>query len=112
MEHDRSLMPGYPFFGHAELAVENSDVHLTARLCELSREGCLLYAKNPPLVGASVFVKIYTWPYYLEVQGKVWRSDPNLGVFLAFGQIESRYVSVLNSCLLEAKQKQRNRTVD
>jgi hypothetical protein len=57
-------------------------------------------------------VKIYTWPYYLEVQGKVWRSDPNLGVFVAFGQIESRYVSVLNACLLEAKQKQPNRTVD
>jgi hypothetical protein len=52
-------MPGYPFSRHAELAVENSDVHLTARLCELSREGCLLYAENPPLVGASVFVKIW-----------------------------------------------------
>ena len=105
-------MSGYPFFGRAELAVENSDVHLTARLCELSREGCLLYAENPPLVGASVFVKIYTWPYYLEVQGKVWRSDPNLGVFVAFGEIESRYASVLNVCLLEAEEKQRNRTVD
>jgi hypothetical protein len=30
-------MQGYLFFAHAELAVENSHVHLTARLCELSR---------------------------------------------------------------------------
>ncbi len=39
MEQDRSPMPRYPFFAHAELAVENSDVHLTARLYGLSREG-------------------------------------------------------------------------
>ena len=68
MEEDRSPMQGYPFFAHAELAVENSDVHLTARLCELSREGCRLEVKNPPLVGTSVLVKIYAWPYFLQVQ--------------------------------------------
>jgi hypothetical protein len=105
-------MQGYPFFAHAELSVENSDVHLTARLCELSREGCRLEVKNPPLVGTSVFVKIYAWPYFLQVQGKVCRSDSNFGVVVGFGQIESRYASVLNACLLEAEQKQRDRTVD
>jgi hypothetical protein len=42
MEQDRNPMQGFPFFAHAELVVENSDVHLTARLCELSREGCRL----------------------------------------------------------------------
>jgi len=112
MEQDGSTMQGYPFFAHAELAVENSDVHLTARLYEVSPEGCRLYVKNPPLVGTSVLVKIYAWPYFLQVQGKVCRSDPNFGVAVAFGQIESRYVPVLNACLLEAVQKQHNRTVD
>src|SRR6266403_2867033 len=112
MEQDGSTVQGYPFFAHAEVAVENSDVHLTARLYELSRGGCRLYVKNPPLVGTSVLVKIYAWPYFLQVQGKVCRSDSNFGVAVAFGQIESRYVSVLNACLLEAEQKQRNRTVD
>jgi hypothetical protein len=112
MEQDRSPMPGYPFFAYAELAIENSDVQLTARLCELSREGCRLYVENPPLVGTSVLVKIYAWPYFLQVQGKVCRSDPNFGVGVVFGQIESRYASVLNACLLEAEQKQLNRTVD
>lgn len=105
-------MPGYPFFAHAELVVENSDVHVTARLCELSREGCRLYVRNPPPVATSVLVKIYAWPYFLQVQGKICRSDPNFCVAVAFGQIESRCVSVLNACLLEAEQKQRNRTVD
>jgi hypothetical protein len=68
MEQNRSPMLGYPFFAHVELAVENSDVHLTARLYELSREVCRLYLKNPPLVGTSVLVKIYAWPFFLQVQ--------------------------------------------
>jgi PilZ domain len=101
-------MQGYSFFAHAELTVENSDVHLAARMCELSREGCRLEVKNPPLVGTAVLLRIYAWPYYLEVQGKVCDSDPHLSVAVAFGQIESRYVPELNACLLEAEQKQRN----
>jgi hypothetical protein len=112
MEQDRSPKSGYPFFAHAELVLEDSDVHVTARLCELGREGCRLSVKDPPLVGTSVLVKIYAWPYFLQVQGKVCGSDPNLGVAVAFGQIESRYVPALDACLLEAEQKQRNRTVD
>jgi PilZ domain len=112
MEQDRSPIPGCPFFAHAELVVENSDVQVTARLCELSREGCCLYVNNPPRVGTSVLVKIYAWPYFLEVRGKVCHSDPSFRVAVAFGQIESRYASVLDACLLEAEQKQRRRTVD
>jgi hypothetical protein len=111
MEQDRSSMPGYSFFAHAELAVENADVHLTARLCELSREGCRLCVENPPLVGTSVLVKIYAWPYFFEIRGKVCESNPSFGVAVSFGQVEPRYVSVLNACLLEA-EKQPNRAVD
>jgi hypothetical protein len=112
MEQDRSPIPGYPLRAFAELAVEDSDVHLTARLYELSREGCRLYVMNPPPVGASVLLKIYAWPYFFQVQGKVFLSDPDFGVTVTFDQIESRYFSELNACLLDAEQKQRNHTVD
>jgi len=105
-------MPGYPFLAHAELAVENSDLHLTARLYELSREGCRLYVMNPPRVGTSVFLKVFAWPHFFQVHCKVFLSDPNFGVAVAFDQIESRYASELNACLLDAEQKQRNRTAD
>jgi hypothetical protein len=112
MEQDRSPMPGYPFLAHAELVVENSDLHLTARLYELSREGCRLYVMNPPPVGTSVLVKIFAWPYFFQVHGKVFLSDSDFGVTVAFEHIESRYVTELNACLLDAEQKRRNRTVD
>jgi hypothetical protein len=112
MEQDRSPMPGYPLHAHAELAVENSDAHLTARLCGLSREGCRLHVVNPPPVGTSVLVKIFAWPYFFQVRGKVFLSDPNFGVAVAFGQIESRDVSELNACLLDAEHKQRDHTMD
>jgi hypothetical protein len=35
-------------------------------------------------------------------------SDPNLGVAVAFSEIDPRYVSVLNACLLEMEQKESN----
>jgi len=105
-------MPRYPFFAHAELAVEDSDVHLTARLYELSREGCCLYVVNSLPVGASVLLKGYAWPYFFQVHDKVFLYDPDFGVTVAFDQIESRYACELNPCLLDAEQIQRNHPVD
>jgi len=102
MEQDRSPMAGYPFLAHAELVVENSDVHLIARLYELSRESCSLYVMNPPPVGTSVLLKIFAWPYFFQVHGKVFLSDSDFGVTVAFDHIESRYVTELNACLQDA----------
>ena len=105
MEQDRSLARGYRFNAHAELTVENSGTHVTARLYELSREHCRLHVSNPFPVGTTVLVKIYAWPHFLQVHGTICRSDLN-GVAVAFSEIESCYVSVLNACLLEIEQKE------
>jgi len=102
MKQDRSPRPGSPLLARAELTVEDSDVHLTARLSELSREGCRLYTMNPLPVRHIIHLKIYAWPYFFQVRGKVFLSDPDVGVTVAFDQIESRYVSELNACLLDA----------
>ncbi len=112
MEQDGSPTAAYPFLAHVELAIENSDVHLTASLYELSRGGCRLYVMNPLPANTSVLLKIYAWPYFFQVHGKVFLSDPNFGVAVAFVQIESRCVSELNACRLDAEQNQRNYTVD
>jgi len=108
MEKDRGLTPGYRFNAHAELTVENSGPHVTARLCELSREHCRLQVSNPSPVGTAVLVKIYAWPHFFQVHGTVCQSDPNFGVAVTFSEIEPRYVSVLNACLLEMEQKEGN----
>jgi hypothetical protein len=105
MEQDRSLAQGYRFNAHAELTVEGSGARVTARLYELSREHCRLHVSNPFPVGTAVLVKIYAWPHFLQVRGTICRSDLN-GVAVAFSEIESRYVSVLNACLLEMEQKE------
>ncbi len=108
MEQDRRLTRAYRFSAHAELTVENSGPHVTARLCELSREHCRLQVSNPSPVGTAVLVKIYAWPHFFQVHGTVCQSDPNFGVAVAFSEIEPRYVSVLNACLQEMEQKESN----
>jgi hypothetical protein len=105
MEQDRSLTGGYRFNANAELTVEDLGAHVTARLYELSREHCRLHVSNPFPVGTQVLVKIYAWPHFLQVHGTICHSDVN-GVAVAFSEIESRYVAVLNACLLEIEQKE------
>lgn len=90
------------------MTVENSGAHVTARLYELSREHCRLQVPNPPRVGTAVLVKIYAWPHFFQVHGRVRQSDPNFGLAVAFSEIEPRYVSVLDACLLEMEQKESN----
>jgi hypothetical protein len=90
------------------LTVENSGAHVTARLYELSREHWRLQVPNPPRVGTAVLVKIYAWPHFFQVHGRVRQSDPNFGLAVAFSEIEPRYVSVLDACLLEMEQKESN----
>jgi len=108
MEQDRGLTLAYRFNAHAELTVESSGAHVTARLFELSREHCRLHLSNPPPVGTAVLVKIYAWPHFFQVHGTVCHSDPNFGIAVAFSEIEPRYVSVLNACLQEMEQKESN----
>jgi hypothetical protein len=105
MQRDRGLTRAYRFSAYAELTVEDSGAHVTARLYELSRGHCRLQISNPPPVGTTVLVKIYAWPHFFQVHGTVWQSDPSV-VAVAFGEIEPRYVSVLNVCLLEIEQKE------
>jgi PilZ domain-containing protein len=112
MEQDRSPKRAYRFSAHAELTVENSDAHVTARLYELSREHCRLQVTNPLTLGTSVLVRIYAWPHFFQVHGTVHQSDPNLGVAVAFGEIEPRYVSVLDACLQEMERKESNSLTD
>jgi hypothetical protein len=45
---------------------------------------------------------------FFQVHGTVCQSDPNFGVAVTFSEIEPRYVSVLNACLLEMEQKEGN----
>jgi hypothetical protein len=62
-------------------------------------------ASNRPPLGTAVLVKVNTWPYFFQVRGTVCHSDPNVGVAVAFCEIEPRYISVLNACLREIEEK-------
>jgi hypothetical protein len=108
MEKDRSLTRAYRFSAHAELTVEDSGPPVTARLYELSREHCRLEVSNPCPVGTAVLIRIYAWPHFFQVHGTVRQSDHNFGVAVAFDEIEPRYVSALDACLLEMEQKDTN----
>ena len=105
MEQGRHQTSWYPFVAHAELLVENSSVPLTTRVSQLSHQGCHVQLTDTIPAGTSVVVRIFAWPHFFQARGTVSYLERGLGVI--FEQIESKYASALEACLLEAEQEQR-----
>ena len=95
MEQERRRSPRYPFFASAELIEDKSDVRITTRLSELGLYGCYLDMMNPFPTGSSVLIKITEGEAKFESHAKVVYSQPNMGMGVAFQDVEERYMKVL-----------------
>ncbi len=74
----------------------------TARVKELSLNGCYVDTKNPYPLGASLAIKLFTEREFFEAQASVVYSNPNLGMGLMFRDTKPYYVMVLRKWLLSA----------
>jgi hypothetical protein len=82
----------------------NRDRHLpiNARVTEISLYGCYLDMINPPPVGTSVFVKVFTETAFFETAANVVYSHPNLGIGVTFRNVSPDFLPILRKWLLEA----------
>jgi len=95
MTQERRRSPRYPFFASAELIEDKSDVRITTRLSELGLYGCYLDMMNPFPTGTSVLIKISEGNANFESHAMVVYSQPNMGMGVAFKDVEERYMKVL-----------------
>jgi hypothetical protein len=72
MEQDRRRSPRYPFVGSIEMREGTSQDKRTARVKELSMNGCYVDTESPYPLGVSLAIKLFTEtkPYYLMVLRK------------------------------------------
>jgi hypothetical protein len=77
----------------------------SARVTDLSLNGCYVDMPNPLPTGARVFVKIFTHIDFFEAEASVVYSQPNLGVGLAFLHVKPHFLATLRKWLLQAMQK-------
>jgi hypothetical protein len=99
---ERRSTARFPFVADAELSETNSSTKLSARVSEISINGCYLDIINPLPVGTPVFVKIFTQSEFFETSATIVYAHPNLGIGLAFRSVSPHFLPTLQKWLLEA----------
>jgi hypothetical protein len=102
---DRRRAPRFPFVASAEVVDTKSKAKLNARVSELSLYGCYVDTINPLPKGASVFIKIYTAVDFIETNGMVAYVHPNLGMGIAFFEVNPHFLPILQVWLLRAMRE-------
>jgi hypothetical protein len=102
MEQDRRRNPRYSFAGSIEMREGTSEDKRTARVKELSLNGCYVDTESPYPMGTSLSIKLFTDADFFEAQASVIYSQPNEGMGLMFRETKPYYLMVLRKWLLSA----------
>ena len=102
MEQDRRRNPRYPFAGSIEMREGTSEDKRTARVKELSLNGCYVDTQSPYPMGASLAIKLFTETEFFEAQASVIYSQADQGMGLMFRETKPYYLMVLRKWLLAA----------
>ena len=102
---ERRRVPRFPFVASAEVVDPKSKSKLNARVSELSLYGCYVDTINPLPKGASVFIKIFTTVDFIEANGMVAYVHPNLGMGIAFFDVNPHFLPILQVWLLRAMRE-------
>jgi len=102
MEQDRRRTPRYPFVGSIEMRDGTPEDKRTARVKELSLNGCYVDTLSPYPLGSSLSIKLFTETEFFEAQASVIYSRPEEGMGLMFRETKPYYLMVLRKWLLAA----------
>jgi hypothetical protein len=102
MEEERRRTPRYPFAGAIEMRHATSEDKITAKVSQLSMNGCYVETVNPYPVGTPLGVKVFTKTEFFEGQASVIYVEENTGMGLMFRETKPYYIAVLRKWLLAA----------
>jgi len=99
MSSEGRRSPRYPFYASAEITELQTQTRLTARTSELSRHGCYMDMVNPLPLGTTVKIQLIHHEQTLDATGQVIYSQLNMGMGVAFDEIEVDQVVTLERWL-------------
>jgi hypothetical protein len=102
VDEDRRRTLRFPFDASADLAEENSNTRMVARVSEISLNGCFLQTANPLAKGTAIVVKIFTEGRFFEARALVAYSQAKVGMGIVFQEVKPYFASVLKKWLLTA----------
>lgn len=80
-------------------------MRITTRLSELGLYGCYLDMMNPFPTGTSVLIKITEGQVTFEAHATVVYSQVNMGMGVAFRDVEERYLKLLQKWMTDAQNR-------
>ena len=95
--------PRFPFYASAEITEFPTQVRLTTRTSELSRYGCYIDVMNPLPLGTAVKIQIIHHEQTFDATAHVIYSQPNMGMGVAFDEIEVGQVPALEKWLSDLR---------
>jgi hypothetical protein len=104
MDADRRRSPRYAFIADVEVTEPLSDTTQRARTSDLSIGGCFLDMLNPSPKGTNIQVKMSHADSSFTARARVAFVVPNLGMGIAFTDIDRSQVSVLQKWLSQTSQ--------
>jgi len=102
MGADRRGTPRYRFIAEAEVIEILADTKLKARTSDLSIGGCFLDMLNPSPKGTEIQVRISHADATFTALGRVAFVVPNIGMGVAFTNVDGNQIAVLHRWLLLA----------
>jgi PilZ domain len=91
--------PRYSFYASAEIVELETKTRMTTRTSELSRYGCYLDMLNPLPLGTRVIIQILYNERTFGATGRVIYSHRNMGMGVAFDQMEAPHEQTLEKWL-------------
>jgi hypothetical protein len=99
MNSEGRRSPRFAFYASAEITELQTQTRLTTRTSELSRYGCYMDMLNPLPLGTAVKIQLIHHEQTFDATGRIIYSQSNMGMGVAFDEIEAGYVLVLEKWL-------------
>ncbi len=106
MDSERRRSPRYRFVADVEIIEVASDTKLKARTSDLSIGGCFLDMLNPSPVGTEIRVTISHASANFVAIGRVAFVVPNMGMGVAFTNVDGNQMEVLQRWLELGRSKE------
>ncbi len=101
---DRRTRPRYTFAALAEVLATDSGERTTARVRDLSEQGCYLDTESPFPLGTAATVRITRGEKFFEASARVVYNQPGKGMGLMFTGAEPECFLTLNMWIAESRE--------
>lgn len=93
--------PRFPFYASAEITDVQTRTRFDTRTSELSRHGCYLDTINPLPRGTALQIQLLHHEQRVAASGHVVHSQPNMGMGVAFDEVEPTKLQALEKWLAD-----------